>query len=70
MKGLVGRSCICSCIRTRLLNFGRLDDQFRETRPCLPGRSAKVVEVVALEQMVYGPGVLLVDDPIGDELPE
>ena len=36
----------------------------------LPSRSAEVVEVVAPEQVVHGPGVVLVDDPIGDELPE
>ena len=36
----------------------------------LPGRTAEVVEVVALEQAVYGPGIVLVDDPVGDELPE
>ena len=69
-KALVGRPCLCSCIRTRLLNFGRLGDHSRETRPCLPGRSAEVVEVVALEQVVHGPGIVLVDDPVGDELPE
>jgi len=69
-KALVEASCLCSCIRTRLLNFGRLGDQSRETRPRLPGRSTEVVEVVALEQVVHGPGVVLVDDPVGDELPE
>ena len=67
---LASRSLICSCIRTRLLSFGGLGDQSRETRPCLPGRSAEVVEVVALEQVVHGPGIVLVDDPVGDELPE
>lgn len=69
-KVLVGASCICSCIRTLLLSASPLRDQSRETRSWLPVRSAEVVEVVALEQMVYGPGVVLVDDPIGDELPE
>jgi len=50
MKALVRASCLCSCIRTRLLNFGRLGDQSRETRPRLPGRSAEVVEVVTLSR--------------------
>ena len=69
-KALVGASCLCSCIRTLLLSASPLGDQSRETRPWLPGRSAEVVEVVALEQAVYGPGIVLVDDPVGDELPE
>ncbi len=36
----------------------------------LRGRSAEVVEVVALEQVVHGPCIVLVSDPVGDELPE
>lgn len=70
MKALVGASCLCSCIRTRLLNFGRLGNQSRETRPWLPVRSAEVVEVVALEQVVHDSRVVLVYNPVGDELPE
>lgn len=69
-KTLVGRSCICSCMRTRLLSPGRRGERSRETQPCLPGRSTEVVEVVALEQMVNRPDVVLVDDPVGNELPE
>jgi hypothetical protein len=33
MKALVGRSCICSCIRTRPLSSGRRGDRSRETQP-------------------------------------
>ena len=48
---LAGASCLCSCIRTRLLNFGRLGNQSRETRRCPAGRSAGVAQLVNLAQV-------------------
>ena len=44
-KVLAGRSCICSCIRTRLLSSGRRGDRSRETLPWLLRREREPLTV-------------------------